>query len=101
MAPLEPDEEGDMGKTINKNLYAFLKHLICRRGPNKYTRTWEDEDAYKPLKPVKINPKKPRNPTKEEYPALTSPSEESHEGASGDHNEEENEKLEETLQSKS
>ncbi|KAF5287992.1 hypothetical protein FQA39_LY15574 [Lamprigera yunnana] len=33
------------------------------RGPNKYTRTWEDEDAYKPTKPVKIV--KPKTKKKE------------------------------------
>lgn len=37
------------------------------RGPNKYTRTWEDEDAYKPTKPVKVV--KPKNKKKEDFQA--------------------------------
>lgn len=39
------------------------------RGPNKYTRTWEDEDAYKATKPVK--PVKPKGKVREEYPPLS------------------------------
>lgn len=46
--------------------------LFFRRGPNKYTRNWEDEDAYG--KPPVAKPKKPpaRKPYRqgEEFPPL-------------------------------
>ncbi|KAF5296138.1 hypothetical protein FQR65_LT10308 [Abscondita terminalis] len=35
------------------------------RGPNKYTRTWEDEDAYKPTKPLKVA--KPKSKRREDF----------------------------------
>ncbi|XP_031358072.1 protein CASC3 isoform X2 [Photinus pyralis] len=44
------------------------------RGPNKYTRTWEDEDAYKATKPVK--PIKTKSKNREEYPPLSENNEE-------------------------
>ncbi|KAL0861704.1 hypothetical protein ABMA27_009186 [Loxostege sticticalis] len=38
------------------------------RGPNKYTRTWEDEEAYKRQTAAQAAPRKPPNP--EEFPDL-------------------------------
>ncbi|XP_074037445.1 CASC3 exon junction complex subunit isoform X2 [Leptinotarsa decemlineata] len=42
------------------------------RGPNKYTRNWEDEDAYNKPQPVVHRPKKTTRPGKEseEFPPL-------------------------------
>lgn len=43
-----------------------------RRGPNKYTRTWEDEAAYVKAAPTKIRTKQQREPhsSSEEFPPL-------------------------------
>ncbi|KAI5641262.1 CASC3/Barentsz eIF4AIII binding domain-containing protein [Phthorimaea operculella] len=40
------------------------------RGPNKYTRTWEDEEAYKRQANAAVPPRKPPNP--EDFPELES-----------------------------
>ncbi|CAH1164399.1 unnamed protein product [Phaedon cochleariae] len=43
------------------------------RGPNKYTRNWEDEDAYNKPQPTVTRPKsqrRPRKDTDEEFPPL-------------------------------
>lgn len=57
--------EGVTGKlNYTSNLKLVLKFLIdlYRRGPNKYTRNWEDEEAYnKPPLKKNIPPRKPRN----------------------------------------
>ncbi|KAJ0171570.1 hypothetical protein K1T71_013120 [Dendrolimus kikuchii] len=38
------------------------------RGPNKYTRTWEDEEAYRRQSAAQAQPRKPPNP--EDFPEL-------------------------------
>lgn len=50
-------------------MFSFFIYIF-RRGPNKYTRNWEDEDAYN--KPAPARPKKPGRPkkTSEEFPPL-------------------------------
>lgn len=73
-------------------LYVSIILNYFSRGPNKYTRTWEDEDAYKPSKPIKTTTvKKSRRKSQEEYPPLTNKNnrqnEDSHEPDSFDNDE--------------
>lgn len=66
----------DMGQYEYSTSYKcliFIYIISCySRGPNKYTRNWEDEDAYgKPTNVVtKPNPRKPRSKKQEEFPPL-------------------------------
>lgn len=64
----------------------FKKHIllksvviICfRRGPNKYTRTWEDEAAYVKVAPTNVKTKKQKKPNgnnTEDFPPLVKTSE--------------------------
>lgn len=72
---LELEEEEDMGKYIYENIRVFVTfHIMCfiffSRGPNKYTRNWEDEDAYgKPGSNVS-NKNRKFNRSGEDFPAL-------------------------------
>lgn len=43
-------------------------YYFYSRGPNKYTRTWEDEEAYRRQNAAQLTPRKPPNP--EDFPEL-------------------------------
>lgn len=43
---------------------------LFRRGPNKYTRNWEDEDAYNKPAPVRVKKIVKKSNRKEDFPAL-------------------------------
>lgn len=43
---------------------------MLRRGPNKYTRNWEDEDAYNKPAPVRVKKVVKKTNRREEFPAL-------------------------------
>lgn len=46
----------------------FLRPDYFSRGPNKYTRNWEDENAYRAM--IKTKPAPRRKKNQEEFPAL-------------------------------
>lgn len=67
MDPQELEGGGVMGLYIITLFYYDVQTLLknafcfCRRGPNKYTRNWEDEDAYNKPPVIKKGPKKARS----------------------------------------
>lgn len=71
----ELEEEEDMGRYTFKSIIVFVTfYIMCficfSRGPNKYTRNWEDEDAYgKPGSNVSTRNKR-FNKSGEDFPAL-------------------------------
>lgn len=79
----ELEEEEDMGKYIFKSTLIFIIFfssyiiflyfyyiIFFSRGPNKYTRNWEDEDAYgKPGSNI-LNRNRRFNRSGEDFPAL-------------------------------
>lgn len=76
---LELEGEEDMGELIMEFCFSqiLFSQFLCyiyfvyffSRGPNKYTRNWEDEDAYGKTTPGRANNKR-FNKNNEDFPAL-------------------------------